>query len=138
MHGGHDGRMRLTIDRWRRRHNTRYAGYRGGQHRHVGTGHHGEFTAWYVTANRLHGNVLVAQNHTGQGFNLHIGHAGALRLSKSSYLSLCKFNIVQISGAYLAHGFLNLGVGQAKRFSLVVVKLLRHVVHSGIATGFYI
>ena len=97
VHCGNDCGMGFAIDRRGRCNDAWHTGDRGRQNRHMGRCHHREFPAWYITSNRLHGNVTVAQNDTRHCFNLDIGHGCALGLGKVTDLFLRKFDILHIA-----------------------------------------
>ena len=71
-----------------------------------------------------------------QGFDFNVSHAGALRLSKGANLGLRKLDVFQVACADLAHGVLNVGIGQAKAGRFVFVKVLRHIPNRGVPASF--
>ena len=69
---------------------------RGGDHR--------ELAARHVAADRLHRDVLVAEDYAGQRLHFDIRHRGALRLRETADLRLRKADVIEIARGDLAHG----------------------------------
>ncbi len=96
------------MDRGCGRHDARHARDLRGQDGHVRRRDHREFPARHVAADRLHRNVAVAQDHTGECFHFDIAHGRLLRLGEPPDLGLGEADILHVRWAALAMAALDL------------------------------
>ncbi len=75
----------------------------------------------------------MPQDHTGQGFDLDIGHRGPLRLGKIHHLFLGKADVGHVTLGHLGDDRRNLVIRQAVGRTVIAVKLHRQLMHRGIA-----
>ena len=75
-------------------------------------GDHWKLAAGNVAADRLHGDVFVAKDHTGHRFDLDIEHAVALGLGEIAHLFLGELQVGHVAVGHLGHQVLDLGQRQ--------------------------
>ena len=94
---------------------------------------HGIFAAGDVAADRVHGNVLVAENDAGQGLDFEVLDALALLLREVSDLRLREANVLDVLGRDLRHRRFNLRRRQAKVFRRPFVEFFRQLAKRRVA-----
>ena len=124
VHGGDDGRDAARPGAAAPSDDARHAGDRGGQHRHVRRGDHREFAGRHIAADRLHRDVLVAEDHAGQRLDLDIGHRGALGLGEAPHLRLGEVDVGHVARRHFVHRCIDFRLGQAEGRRRVLVEFL--------------
>ena len=100
------------------------AGHLGRHDAHMCRGDHGIFAAGHVAADRIHRDVLVAQNDAGQGFDLDILQRRFLVFGEVAHLFVGEADIVQIALGDLRKRGLDLLFTQAESLRRIAVELL--------------
>ena len=95
-------------------------------------GDHGELAARNVAADRLHGDVLVAKDHAGEGLDLDIKHGVPLCLGEVANLGLSEFKIRHFLRGDLCDDLFDLGVREAVCLAVISVKLVGQLTHGHI------
>ena len=135
VHGRDNRGMRLAVSGRSRSDDARHAGDGGGQHGHVGRGHHRKLATRHVAADGRHGDVPVAEDHAGERFDLEIRQGGTLRFRKTSDLSLGELNISKVAGRDFRHRLFNFRRAQSEAGRVVSVELDGEFPHGVITTG---
>ena len=113
MHGCDNRRMRPALERRRAGDDALHAGDPRGDDRHVRRGDHRIAPARHVAADRVDRDVPVAEHDAGQGLDLEVAHAVALRLREVAHLRLREPDVVEVALGDLADGLLDLLLAQA-------------------------
>ena len=135
MHGGDDRRMRPALERRRAGDDALHAGDPRGDDRHVRGGDHRVAPARHVAADRVHRDVLVAEDHAGQGLDLEVAHRLLLLLREIAHLRLRELDVVEVALADLADGALDLLRRQLEGRRRPAVEFLRQLAHRRVTPG---
>ena len=109
----------------------------GGNDRHVRGGDHRVAPARHVAADRIHRDMLVAEDDAGQRLDLDILHAGALRLGKAAHLRLRETDVLEIALRHLCDRLLDLGRREAETRRRPVVEFLAQIADGIVAARFH-
>ncbi len=95
--GGDDGGRRPPLERWGAGDDARNARDLGRDDGHVGRGEEGIFAARHVAADRVHRDVLMAEDDAGPRLDLQIKQGAALVLGEGADLRLREVDIVDLA-----------------------------------------
>ena len=88
----------------------------------MGRGDHGKLAAGDLAADGSHGDILAAEENSGEGFDFYVGHCGALGCGEAANLGLGEADVVHVAGGDSGYCGVDCRKGQAEGGRVVVYR----------------